>query len=65
MDSKTISEAFGIEAGEDEDEIADEESDEADEETLGSDIELAFSAETDPIERREAFIRAVKAAAKS
>lgn len=64
MDSKTISEAFGIEAGDDE-ELPDEEGDEADEETLGSDIELAFSAEADPVERREAFIRAVKAAAKS
>lgn len=40
MDSKTISEAFGIEAGDDE-ELPDEEGDEADEETLGSDIELA------------------------
>lgn len=65
MDSKTISEAFGIEAGEDEEELPDEEGEEADEETLGADIELAFDASADPTERREAFIRAVKAAAKS
>lgn len=65
MDSKTLSEAFGIEAEADDEEaeISEDENDAADESSLDEDIATAFDS-TDPVERREAFIRAVKGASK-
>lgn len=65
MDAKTIGEAFGIDGldGVDPDDI-DADVEEADEESLGEDIATAFDASSSAADRREAFIRAVKAALK-
>lgn len=65
MDAETIGKAFGIDGldGVDPDDI-DVDVNEADEESLGEDIEMAFDASAKASDRREAFIRAVKAALK-
>lgn len=65
MDAETIAKAFGVDGldGVDPDEL-DDDVEEADEDSLGEDIDAAFDASSSASERREAFIRAVKAAMK-
>lgn len=64
MDAKTISEAFGLEGPLETEEIDEPEADDADETAIDEDIEAAFDVSAKPADRREAFIRAVKAAMK-
>lgn len=64
MDAKTISEAFGLEGPLETEEIDEPEADDADETAIDDDIDAAFSGSARPADRREAFIRAVKAAMK-
>lgn len=63
MDPNTLAEAFDLPAPpaevEDDDDAV-----EADESDLDADVALVFDAGTPPEDRREAFIRAVKAAMK-
>lgn len=63
MDPDTLAKAFDLpappaEVEEDDDAI------EAEEATLDADVAMAFDTSTSPEDRREAFIRAVKAALK-
>jgi hypothetical protein len=63
MDPDTLAKAFDLpappaEVEEDDDAI------EAEEATLDEDVAMAFDTSTSPEDRREAFIRAVKAALK-
>jgi hypothetical protein len=62
VDAKTISEAFGVEVEDDDTDLEEPEAEEADEADLDSDIATAFDASAPAEDRREAFIRAVKAA---
>lgn len=62
MDPNTLAEAFdlpAVESIDDEDEAT-----EADESDLDADVAMAFDTSASPEDRREAFIRAVKAAVK-
>lgn len=62
MDPNTLAEAFdlpAVESVDDEDEAT-----EADESDLDADVAMAFDTSASPEDRREAFIRAVKAAVK-
>ncbi len=62
MDPNTLAEAFDLPAPPAE--VEDDEPLEADESDLDADVALVFDAGTPPEDRREAFIRAVKAAMK-
>lgn len=64
MDAKTISKAFGLEGPLETEEIDEPEADDADETAIDEDIEAAFDVSAKTADRREAFIRAVKAAMK-
>jgi hypothetical protein len=62
VDAKTISEAFGVEVEDEDAEVDETEVEEADESDLDADISTAYDSSAPAEDRREAFIRAVKAA---
>jgi hypothetical protein len=62
MDSKTLVEAFDLPAMPEE--VEDDEDTDVEEADLTADVEMLFDANAEPEARREAFIRAVKAAMK-
>jgi hypothetical protein len=61
MDPKTLVEAFDLP---DLPEVEDEENTDVEEADLAADVDMLFDADAEPEARREAFIRAVKAAMK-
>lgn len=63
MDPETLMQAFDLSDAPAEVE-SEEEAVEADEADLDADVAMAFDASASPEDRREAFIRAVKAAVK-
>jgi queuine/archaeosine tRNA-ribosyltransferase len=64
MDPDTLAQAFDLPAPPADVEDDDEETMAADESDLDADVAMAFDTEAAPDERREAFVRAVRAAMK-
>ncbi len=62
VDAKTMKDAFGVEVDDEEAELEEPEAEEADESDFDADISTALDPSAPPEDRREAFIRAVKAA---
>lgn len=64
MDPETLAQAFDLPAPPEDTEESDDDAIEADEGDLDADVAMALDASAEPEDRREAFIRAVKAALK-